>query len=763
MPIWLRPFTPMKSPLLAILLACLPLSLHGATLVLADEDFDNASESGNGLNGGNGNVSLTTSNGDPTDSGRGNVGSADISPGGRWGEVRAETENIAIPVESVAGTDTFTVTLDVYVPADTTYAATDRLGIILRWNANNTNNNQVFRTWDSFAADTWETITLTGTLPENGGDGAPLASVLPIISFDDNPSDAVPGVAAHIDNFRLEVSTADDDPNLASPATLNFGELIEGEGNGTRVLQLRNSGTSNTLTISSATLGGADSTSFSFPEGSFPLDIAPGAAEEITFTFSPSSGVRTYAADLELTSNDPNDPTYEIILSGTVLPPFDGEELIINGDFELGSLVGWRDDARFNYVTEPTRSGTGAAEFNLAGGAQWGEARLDTTTPPATADDSQALAITEDMIGKEYEYSAWYYRPAANGMAPDDTVRLLLRWNKNNTNATGIDIRAVGDIPVDTWTEVSGRGTIPEVGGDGLPTTSVVPLWSFQDVGSNGTGDEVMYIDDVSLKIEAPPAPPRVIITDISRDGEAMTIRWESEAGMFYRIRSELDLAAPDPATWPTFEDQEDIAATPPVNTLTVDLPPGGERYFVVEQYLPPPVRLYFDDFEAGSGDWVADNSSPGRDPETFWEFGSPDSSVSGGPSAAFSGSNCFGTNLAALTGLEATISLTSPAIDLAGRSSATLNFAQFRDIEPGFDFGRIRILDADNGDTMIEDLEAVIDDRSDWEIYSKALPPSALGRNVKFQFYYETDDFVGILFPGWYIDDFEITVPPAP
>ena len=178
MPIWLRPFTPMKSPLLAILLACLPLSLHGATLVLADEDFDNASESGNGLNGGNGNVSLTTSNGDPTDSGRGNVGSADISPGGRWGEVRAETENIAIPVESVAGTDTFTVTLDVYVPADTTYAATDRLGIILRWNANNTNNNQVFRTWDSFAADTWETITLTGTLPENGGDGAPLASVL---------------------------------------------------------------------------------------------------------------------------------------------------------------------------------------------------------------------------------------------------------------------------------------------------------------------------------------------------------------------------------------------------------------------------------------------------------------------------------------------------------------------------------------------------------------------------------------------------------
>ena len=124
------------------LLGCVPLGLHGATLVLADEDFDNAPESGNGLNGGNANVSLTTTAGDPTDSGRGNVGSADISPGSRWGEVRAQTEDITIPVESVPGSDTFTVSLDVYIPSDTTYDETDRLGIILRWNASNTNNNQ---------------------------------------------------------------------------------------------------------------------------------------------------------------------------------------------------------------------------------------------------------------------------------------------------------------------------------------------------------------------------------------------------------------------------------------------------------------------------------------------------------------------------------------------------------------------------------------------------------------------------------------------
>ena len=196
----------MSKLLVTILLIVPVVGLHAATLVIADENFDSDPVSGNGLNAGNANVSVTTTAGDPTASGHGNVGSVDIAPGGRWGEVRTQIQNIAIPVQSVPGLDTFTATLDVYIPATTTYAATDRVGIILRWNESNTNNNQVFRAWDSFASDTWETITLTGTLPLNGGDGQPLTSVVPIISFDDNPADAASGVAAHIDNWSLSVT-----------------------------------------------------------------------------------------------------------------------------------------------------------------------------------------------------------------------------------------------------------------------------------------------------------------------------------------------------------------------------------------------------------------------------------------------------------------------------------------------------------------------------------------------------------------------------
>ena len=750
----------MSKLLLATLLLVPIVSAHAATLVIADENFDTAPVSGNGLNTGNGNVVLTTTVGDPTSSGHGNVASADLEAGGRWGEVRAQTQNIPIPVQSSPGVDTFSASLDVYIPGDTTYAETDRIGIILRWNGSNSNNNQVFFAWDSFATDTWETITLTGTLPVNGGDGQPLTSVVPILSFDDNPTDAAAGVAAYIDNFQLEVSVPDDDPNLGAPLVFAFGELTQGGGPFVRTLTLGNSGAANTLTISGGTLGGPDLAVFSLPDGIFPLEIAPGATADIEVTFTPGAALGFYEATIDLASNDQNDPVITVALNATLVPPFNGEELIINGNFELGSLARWRDNQRFNHVSDPVHAGTGAAEFNLAGGSQWGEARLNTTSPPATLDDPQAIAITEEMIGKKYEYSAWYYRPATGGMAENDTVRTILRWNKINSNNHTVGLLTVGNIPVDTWFQVTASGVIPAVGGDGFPTTSVVPLWSFQDVGSDAVGGEVMYIDDVSLQIEAPPPPPRIKITAFGVDGGDLSISWESETGMLYRLRSETDLSAPDPASWPAFDPFEDIEATPPINTATFPLPADSERFFVVEQYPAPPARIYFDDFESGQGDWTVDNSVPGDTPATMWEFGAPDDTLAGGPAAANSGTNCFGTNLADNAGLNVMISLVSPVVDLTTQTGATLNFAHFRDIEALFDFGRVRILDADNGDAELAVLESAIDGFADWEIFSMALPPAALGKNVTFEFSYVADEINDVLFPGWYIDDVEVTAP---
>ena len=120
----------MKKLLIPVFLLVPFTGAHAATFILSSDTFGTGQ---NILNAGNANVALTTTAGDPTSSGHGNVGSADIAPGGRWGEVRAQVNSLAIPVESTPGTDTFSMSLDVYIPSATTFAATDRVGVILRW------------------------------------------------------------------------------------------------------------------------------------------------------------------------------------------------------------------------------------------------------------------------------------------------------------------------------------------------------------------------------------------------------------------------------------------------------------------------------------------------------------------------------------------------------------------------------------------------------------------------------------------------------
>jgi bacillopeptidase F len=140
---------------------------------------------------------------------------------------------------------------------------------------------------------------------------------------------------------------------------------------------------------------------------------------------------------------------------------------------------------------------------------------------------------------------------------------------------------------------------------------------------------------------------------------------------------------------------------------------------------------------------------------DTNWELGAP-SAV--GPPAANSGANCYGTNLASNYDTDADIWLRSPAIDLTTAGDATLNYASFRDIEINFDSGSVRVLDAaDNSEIAI--LESSIDGTSGgWELVSKALPPAALGKLIKIEFRFNSDNFGEQA--GWYIDDVNVTVP---
>lgn len=166
-------------------------------------------------------------------------------------------------------------------------------------------------------------------------------------------------------------------------------------------------------------------------------------------------------------------------------------------------------------------------------------------------------------------------------------------------------------------------------------------------------------------------------------------------------------------------------------------------------------VTIFFDDFEGDSAGWTTDIEvwSPSY---TIWEQGEPNS----GPLSARSGLQVFGTDLDAVYSRDTETWLRSPVIDLSRLTDATISFYQSYDIEPGFDFGQVSILDAEDS-SLIMTIGGVVDGiDSDWERVTHHLPPAALGRGIQVEFRLRSDD-IG-QFDGWYIDDFSVisTVP---
>ncbi len=62
----------------------------------------------------------------------------------------------------------------------------------------------------------------------------------------------------------------------------------------------------------------------------------------------------------------------------------------------------------------------------------------------------------------------------------------------------------------------------------------------------------------------------------------------------------------------------------------------------------------------------------------------------------------------------------------------------------------------ADNSELAV--ITDVVDGVADWGEVSESLPAEALGRNVKIEFRFTSDDLQN--FAGWYIDDVVVTVP---
>lgn len=239
--------------------------------------------------------------------------------------------------------------------------------------------------------------------------------------------------------------------------------------------------------------------------------------------------------------------------------------------------------------------------------------------------------------------------------------------------------------------------------------------------------------------------------------GNTLRFEWESAAGMVYNLRSVMDPASAEPLDWPIFDGHTDIEATPPANSLEIPRPPDDERYFVIEELLAPPTSIFLDDFESGQGSWTVGSEGEAG---TEWQFGTPSNPTPDveGPIGTNSGTNCFGTNLDPNYENDGNVWLRSPAIDLASAGAATVDYAQFINIEVAFDYGTVSVLDAAD-DSFLVEIESGIDGFSpQWEPVSHKLPAEALGKVIKIEFRLIVDNFTNLA--GWNIDDFEVTVP---
>ena len=296
--------------------------LNAQNIIILEDDFDTTDGLGTGNNAGK-----TTTIEDPTDSGRGNVGSVNIGdPSGTspWGELRAPWPgSIDLPTETVPGEDTYTMKIDLYIPSETTFdtdpegnGAPDRFNMIIRWNGINQGAANKKWEWDSLEADTWHTLTFSGTINAKDNNNELTTSIIPILSFYDRSNNAEPGVAAYVDNFVLEVSVPPepDDPNLVVESTVAFGDLEEGQGPYTKALTITNDGEDETLELTALNISGANQESFSVT-ADLPLSLESGESVDLEIQFDPDGEIGLFEAILEISSNDDD---VQINLSGKV-------------------------------------------------------------------------------------------------------------------------------------------------------------------------------------------------------------------------------------------------------------------------------------------------------------------------------------------------------------------------------------------------------------------------------------------------------------
>ncbi len=249
-------------------------------------------------------------------------------------------------------------------------------------------------------------------------------------------------------------------------------------------------------------------------------------------------------------------------------------------------------------------------------------------------------------------------------------------------------------------------------------------------------------------------SPEGKLILEVSRAGERLDFSWNSQAGKQYDLVSSVSLDTP-PAAWAPHSDGETLFTDIPhsgsgTNTLTNVAMGGPRRFFaVLEEDSGTLLNENFDNRSGLPRGWTTSGSD-----STAWETGIPGKTLFG-PLAAYSLPHCAGTNLDGDYTSSQDISLLTPVLRIPP-TGATLTYRQWLDTEGDGDAGSIRILDAQNDDSLLEEIVSNIEwNDTDWNSPEPVtLPDSSKGRSIRIEFRFISNKSDPQSFAGFYLDD---------
>ncbi|HUF61088.1 MAG TPA: LamG-like jellyroll fold domain-containing protein [Verrucomicrobiales bacterium] len=470
--------------------------------------------------------------------------------------------------------------------------ATDNLGPALSVNGVETGlrNDGQFVTFTNFVIESGfvEGINTLDFVVNNAGDA-------------DNPTGLI--VAG------LEGGGRTQDPNLVLPRGPVFGERPDPLPV-QAVLEFRNSGRMETLTISEAVITGPQASHYTL--GTVPASLAPQEIVQVTVDFDPGDRRGAFEAVLQVTSNDPGTPVMELDL-GAVIPTGLGIVAHYRMDEADGAVM--LDDSGFGRHGAYQTAGGGAVVLGQEGIAGDRAVSFDSG-----GDGAGFAEIGEDVLPvfESFTVSLWVNRSDSQlvttlfsrGTGTGDPFALVangadLLWFSGGEQ--GLELPGALPAGVDVHVVLVFDANVTRLYLDGV-LAATMDATAFNDtprnvfqigatnsaLGFNGiiddvqiygraiSGDEAAFLYENPAEVIGggePPVPPSEIrILSIAVEGNNAVLRFTSEPGKVYSVGATETLEGFDLLP-------EDVpAAAAPATETTFSTPTNGlpQQFFRV-------------------------------------------------------------------------------------------------------------------------------------------------------------------------------------